>query len=410
MTSPRCRACDTPLSRTFVDLGMSPLANSYVRPENADKAEKFYPLHAFVCESCRLVQLAEFESPEHIFSDEYAYFSSFSKSWLEHAQHYADEMTARFGLSAASHVAEVASNDGYLLQWFVGKGIPVTGIEPAGNCAAAAEAKGVPTEIVFFGAHTGREIALRRGKADLIAANNVLAHVPNIRDFVAGFVQMLKSEGVATFEFPHLLNLITFNQFDTIYHEHFSYLSMLAVMPVFERQGLRIFDVEELPTHGGSLRLFVCLADAMHAKTARVDALLAKEIAAGLDDLSRYDDYDARVVTVKDALLEFLIAARRGGKTVCGYGAPAKGNTLLNYCGVGPEYVAFTVDRNPAKQNTLLPGTRIPVYPVEEIFRRKPDYVLILPWNLRDEITQSMSRIRDWGGKFVTAIPQLHVS
>ena len=410
MTFPCCRACDAPLSHTFVDLGMSPLANSYVLRENMNKAEKFYPLHVFVCESCRLVQLAEFESPEYIFSDEYAYFSSFSKSWLEHAQRYADNMIVRFGLSAVSHVVEVASNDGYLLQWFVGKGIPVTGIEPAGNCADAAEAKGVPTETVFFGTRTACEITARRGKADLIVANNVLAHVPNIRDFVGGFTQMLKLEGVATFEFPHLLNLITLNQFDTIYHEHFSYLSMLAVTRVFERQGLRIFDVEELSTHGGSLRLFVCLAGAAHEKTGRVDALLSKELSAGLDDLSRYDDYDARVVTVKDALLEFLIAARRAGKTVCGYGAPAKGNTLLNYCGVGPEYVAFTVDRNPAKQNTLLPGTRIPVFPVDEIFSRKPDYVLILPWNLNEEIRQSMSAIRGWGWKFVTAIPQLDVS
>lgn len=409
MKPPACRACGALLTRSFVDLGMSPLANSFVPLARAEEGETFYPLHAKVCEACHLVQLAEFEEPKKIFSDEYAYFSSFSVSWLAHAERYCAAMTARFGLGPDAHVAEVASNDGYLLQYFLRDGLRVTGIEPAGNCAAAAQARGVHTEVMFFGTQTGREIAARRGQAALIAANNVLAHVPDIHDFLGGFREMLLPEGVATFEFPHLLSLMRHDQFDTIYHEHFSYLALGPVAQVLAAQHLRVFDVERLPTHGGSLRLFVCHAGATHAETPAVAALAAEERAEGLHDLARYDAFAPRVVAIKCAVLDFLIAARREGKTVAAYGAAAKGNTLLNYCGVGPEFIAFAVDRNPVKQNTLLPGTRIPVYGVEAVAERRPDYLMILPWNLRDEVAQQMQEIRAWGGRFVTAIPRVEV-
>lgn len=410
MKNTHCRACGADLTRSMVNLGMQPPSNSYVPLARADEAETVYPLHAVVCDSCHLVQLAEVVDPTTIFSDTYAYFSSFSESWLIHAKRYADDMIQRFSLGSDSHVAEVASNDGYLLRWFVERGMGrVTGIDPAANCAAAAAKVGVHTEVCFFGEETAREIAGRRGQADLIAANNVLAHVPDIRAFVAGFREMLKPEGVATFEFPQLLSLITNNEFDTIYHEHFSYLALGPVKQVMEAQGLRVFDVADLPTHGGSLRVFVCHADSSHVETPAVETQLAKERKAGLESSDVYDAYAAKVIDVKGSFLEFLINARREGRMVCGYGAPAKGNTLLNYCGVGPEYLAFTVDRNPAKQNTLLPGSRIPVLPVEELERRKPDYVVILPWNLRDEIVQQMAGIRAWGGRFVTAIPKLEI-
>lgn len=405
----QCRACGQSTFRSFVNLNMSPLANSYVTMERQNEAEKFYPLHVYVCENCKLVQLAEFETPETIFCEDYAYYSSFSSSWLKHAERYTDAMIARFGLDAESHVAEVASNDGYLLQYFVQRGLRVTGVEPARACALAAEEKSVHTEVQFWCRKTAKEIAENRGKADLIAANNVLAHVPDIQDFVGGFEEMLKDQGVATFEFPHLLSLITHNQFDTIYHEHFSYLALGPLQAVFKAQGLRIFDVEELPTHGGSLRVYVCKPQADHAETPGVGAVLAKEAAAGLNQFAVYDDYAARVVKVKNDLLSFLIEAHRTGKTVAGYGAPAKGNTLLNYCGVGPELIPFTVDRNPVKQNTLLPGNRIPVLDVAKIERRKPDYLLILPWNIKEEIMEQMSGIRSWGGKFVVAIPEMQV-
>ena len=404
-----CRACGAPLSRSFVDLGMSPLANSFVPLDRREEGETFYPLHVLVCDDCTLVQLAKFEEPKNIFSDEYAYFSSFSSSWLAHAERYTAAMIARFGLGTDAHVAEVASNDGYLLQYFVRRGMPVTGIEPAANCAAAAVAKGVYTEVQFFGVATAREIAARRGKAALMAANNVLAHVPDIHDFVGGFREMLLPQGVATFEFPHLLSLIRFNQFDTIYHEHFSYLAIGPLQRVMAKNGLRIFDVEKLPTHGGSLRLFVCHQGAAHAETPAVAATAEEERAEGLRDLERYAAFAPRVVEIKAAVLEFLIAARRAGKTVAGYGAAAKGNTLLNYCGVGPEFLSFVVDRNPVKQNTLLPGTRIPVFGIEAVSERRPDYLMILPWNLREEISRDMAAIRDWGGQFVVAIPRLEV-
>ncbi|MES2711839.1 MAG: class I SAM-dependent methyltransferase [Pseudomonadota bacterium] len=409
MKTTACRACGAPLTRSFVDLGMSPLANSFVPLDRMEEGETFYPLHAKVCEACHLVQLAEFEEPRKIFSDDYAYFSSFSASWLAHAERYCAAMTARFGLGADAHVAEVASNDGYLLQYFARDGLRVTGIEPAANCAAAAEARGVHTEVMFFGTQTGLEIAARRGQAALIAANNVLAHVPDIHDFLGGFREMLLPEGVATLEFPHLLSLMRHDQFDTIYHEHFSYLALGSVAKVLAAQRLRVFDVERLPTHGGSLRLFVCHAAAGHAETPAVAALAAEEQAEGLNDLVRYDAFAPRVVAIKCAVLDFLITARREGKTVAAYGAAAKGNTLLNYCGVGPEFIAFAVDRNPVKQNTLLPGTRIPVYGVEAVAERRPDYLIILPWNLREEVAQQMQEIRAWGGRFVTAIPTVEV-
>ncbi|MQP64905.1 methyltransferase domain-containing protein [Niveispirillum sp. SYP-B3756] len=409
MTQFSCRACRTPLSRTFVDLGMSPLANSFVPMDKAEQGEVFYPLHTYVCEKCYLVQLGEFETPEKIFSDEYAYFSSFSSSWLRHAEAYVAAMVERFGIGPDHHVAEVASNDGYLLQYFVQRGVPVTGIEPAANCARAAQAKGVRTESTFFHARSAQVLAATYGKADLMAANNVLAHVPDISDFVAGFREMLKPEGVVTFEFPHLARLIESAQFDTIYHEHFSYLALGPVRSILAAQGLRVFDVQELPTHGGSLRVFACHQAASHVQTPAVDALLVAETAQGLNDFAVYDAFADRVAEVKDALLEFLIEARRTGKRVAGYGAPAKGNTLLNYCGVGPQHLAFTVDLNPVKQNSFLPGVRIPVLSVEEITKQKPDYLLILPWNLKDEIAGQMRHIREWGGRFVTAIPKLEV-
>jgi SAM-dependent methyltransferase len=318
-------------------------------------------------------------------------------------------MIERFALDSRSHVVEVASNDGYLLQYFKQRRIRVTGIEPAANCAEASRAKGIPTEVLFFSTCTACDLAGRHGRADLIAANNVLAHVPDIHDFTGGFRELLKPEGVATFEFPHLMNLIGLNQFDTIYHEHFSYLALGPVQRVFSEQGLRIFDVQELSTHGGSLRVFACLDTASHASCQAVTELLDRERVAGLTALACYDDFRQRVVEIKNSLLEFLIEAKRRGRTVAAYGAAAKGNTLLNYCGAGKEYIEFVVDKNPIKQNTLLPGSRIPVFRVEEVYARKPDYLLILPWNLREEITGQMTRIREWGGRFVAAIPKLEV-
>ena len=404
-----CRACDAPLTRTFADLGLSPLSNAFIARDQANVGEVFFPLHAFVCDACFLVQLAEYEQPANIFNNDYAYFSSFSQSWLDHAARYSEAMIERFRLGSGAHVAEVASNDGYLLQYFLHRDMTVTGIEPAGNCAAAARHKGVHTEVKFFGAESGRQIRDDRGAADLIAANNVLAHVPKIHDFVAGFRELMKPEGVTTFEFPHLMRLIEFNQFDTIYHEHFSYLALGSLRQVFAKQGLRMFDVEEWPTHGGSLRLFVCHSNAAHADRPTVAAMLSKEKAAGLEDLATYENFGANVVKIKDAVLTFLVEAHRAGETVAAYGAAAKGNTMINYCGVGPDHIAFVVDRNPTKQGRLMPGSRIPVYDVTAVSRHSPDYLIILPWNLRDEIVEQMSEIRSWGGRFVTAIPRLDI-
>jgi len=400
-----CRFCTAPLTESFVDLGMSPLSNAFVPAERAGAMEKFYPLHAYVCSTCRLVQLGEFESPEAIFGD-YLYFSSYSESWLRHAEAYAQAMIARFGLDAGSQIVELASNDGYLLQYFKRAGIPVLGVEPAANVAAAAIAKGVETEIAFFGRATAERLRAAGRTADLITANNVLAHVPALNDFVAGMKILLAPDGVATVEFPHLERLIAENQFDTIYHEHFSYFSLYTAEQVFARHGLAVVDVEELPTHGGSLRLY--LRHAGRASPA-VEALRQREIAAGLAGPEPYARFAETVAETKAAILEFLIGARRAGKRVLGYGAPAKGNTLLNYCGIRGDMIGFTVDRSPHKQGMLLPGTHIPIRTPEALIAAKPDYVFILPWNLRDEIMTQLAEIRFWGGKFVVPIPRLEV-
>jgi SAM-dependent methyltransferase len=405
--SSTCRFCSTPLTHTFCDLGMSPLSNSYIAADELQATEPFYPLHAYVCSECFLVQLDEFESPQEIFSD-YAYFSSFSDSWLEHSKNYTLLMQSRLGLDSSSQVVEIGSNDGYLLQYFVEAGIPVLGIEPAANVAAVAMDKGIPTIVKFFGIETAKEMADAGQQADLLLGNNVLAHVPDINDFVAGMAIVLKPDGVITMEFPHLLQLMQNNQFDTIYHEHFSYLSLLSVEQIFARHGLQIFDVDELPTHGGSLRIYARLAG-NEPVSDNITALRKTEADAGLSQLETYAGFGEKAQETRRELLEFLIAAKRDGKRVAAYGAPAKGNTLLNYCGVRQDLIDFTVDRSPAKQNRFLPGTHIPVYAPEKISDAKPDYVLILPWNIKEEIMDKMHHIRDWGGKFVVPIPVVEV-
>lgn len=405
---PMCLACSSPLSRTLVDLGMQPLANSYVPVERADEPEPRFPLHARVCDRCLLVQVDPVQPPENIFVD-YAYFSSFSESWLKHCSDYADAMTERFALGTEARIVEIASNDGYLLQYFVAKGMRVLGVEPAANVAAAAEARGVPTEVAFFGQDTARRLAGAGWSADLLVAKNVLAHVPDINDFVAGIRLLLKPDGVFTVEFPHLLNLIREVQFDTIYHEHFTYLSLFAVRSIFEAHGLVVFDVEKQPTHGGSLRLFVARAEAGRTPGDRVEAIIAEERTAGLDRPQGYDGFEPRVRAVREKLRAFLERAREQGKSVAAYGAAAKGNTLLNYCGVSAGDIRFVVDRNPAKQGRLLPGSHIPVKPVAALGEARPDYILILPWNLRDEIIAQLPDVPEWGGRFVTAIPELKI-
>ena len=404
-----CRACGAQLTHTFANLGVAPLSNAFVSQEQIELGETFYPLHAYVCNSCFLVQLAEFEQPENIFHDDYVYFSSYSQSWLKHAENYCEAMVERFNLRADGHIVEVASNDGYLLKNFLKYGMRLTGIEPSSNCAKAAIKIGIHTEVEFFNAATARRIRKDRGASDLIVANNVLAHVPDIHVFIFGFGELMCPEGITTFEFPHLTRLIVFNQFDTIYHEHFSYLALGPLREIIESKGLRVFDVEELPTHGGSLRVFVCKENAAHIKCDSVEKVLFQEKEAGLYDLSTYQRFGKGIVAIKEAIIGFLIEARRSGKSVVAYGAAAKGNTLINYCGLGTDHIAFAVDRNPMKQNRLMPGSRIPVYDVAFVSEFKPDYLLILPWNLRDEIVGQMSEIRKWGGQFVTAIPQLEV-
>lgn len=404
-----CRFCGAPLRHVFVDLGASPLANSYLEPEDLRRPESFYPLCVYVCGECFLVQLPEEERPEAIFSD-YAYFSSYSESWLRHARLYAEAMIERFGLGSEHRVIEVASNDGYLLRWFHDAGIPVQGIEPARNVAEAAQAAGIPTLIRFFGTETARGIATEPGQADLLVGNNVLAHVPDLNDFVEGLKIALAPRGVLTMEFPHLLRLMEEDQFDTIYHEHYSYFSFLAVRKVFAAHGLTIFDVEELPTHGGSLRIYARhQEDDSKPVEPRMIDLLAREEAAGLGTLDAYRSFAQRVGRVKRGLLRFLIQAKEEGKSVVGYGAPAKGNTLLNYCGVRTDLLDYTVDLSPHKQGRYLPGTRIPIFSPDRIRETRPDYVLILPWNLEEEITRQMSDVRSWGGKFVVAIPEVRV-
>ena len=406
---PHCRHCGASLELTLVDLGLSPLANSYVPPDTEDSTDPAYPLHARVCTDCWLVQVDDAVPPEDIFSAEYAYFSSFSDSWLAHCKAYVADMTRRFGLGPDSLVVEIASNDGYLLQYFVERDIPVLGIEPSGNTAKIAEEKGVPTLVEFFGEALAQRLASEGRRPDLIASANVLAHVPDINDFVAGVATLLSNDAVYTVEFPHLLNLIKDVQFDTIYHEHYSYLSLLAVETIFAKAGLRVFDVEELPTHGGSLRVFACLKGASHAEGPGLAKVRADEAAAQLDQPEGYLNFTTKVEQLRDGLLAFLRTAKAEGKTVAAYGAAAKGNTLLNYAGIGPDLIAYCVDRNPAKQNTLLPGSHIPVYPVDALRVDPPDYVLILPWNIRKEVIGQLSDIRAQGTRCVTAVPDIKV-
>ena len=388
---------------------MSPLANSYLTEDQIDQPEVFFPLHAKVCSNCLLVQVSEVQPPDSIF-DQYLYFSSYSQSWLDHARAYVQDAIGRFSLASSSQVIEIASNDGYLLRNFVSAGIPALGIEPAANIAAEAQNCGVPTEVAFFGADFARTLVDRGTHADLLIGNNVLAHVPDLNDFVAGMSIVLSPAGVVTMEFPHLLQLIIQNQFDTIYHEHFSYFSFLTVKQVFAAHRLRIFDVEELATHGGSLRIFACHADfAGYETSRRVQDLEDSERRAGLDRLDGYLGYPERVKRVKRMLLKFLIDARDRGLRTAAYGAPAKGNTLLNYCGIRDDLIDYTVDRSPHKQGNFLPGTHLPIYAPSHIRETRPDYVLILPWNLKDEIIRDMSYIRDWGGRFVVPIPELSV-
>jgi hypothetical protein len=403
-----CRLCGAELEHVFVDLGMSPLCESYVPAEKAGEMEAFYPLCVYVCGECLLVQLPPHVRGEDIFS-EYAYFSSYSDSWLEHARSYCEAMVARFGIDATNHVVEVASNDGYLLQNFVKAGIPCTGIEPATNVARAAIAKGVPTINRFFGCATARELAAQGLRADLLTANNVLAHVPDLHDFVGGLSTLLAPGGVFTGEIPHVLRLIERNQFDTIYQEHYSYLSLAVLIRLFGEHGMEIFDVDELPTHGGSMRVYAQAKRGPQARSERVDALLQAEQRAGLHHIDGYLGFDAKAQECRYRLLEFLIGAKRAGKTVAGYGAPGKGNTLLNYCSIRPDLLPYTVDRNPYKQGKLLPGSRIPVLEPDAIFRGRPDYVLILPWNLKDEIAKQLADIKTWNGQFVTPIPSVEV-
>jgi SAM-dependent methyltransferase len=405
-----CRFCGTPLRHVVTDLGMSPLCESFLRAEQLNDMERFYPLVVYVCERCFLVQLQEYVTGEEIFRD-YAYFSSYADTWLDHCRRYTEQMIARLPLDERSFVIEVASNDGYLLQYFVRAGIPCLGIEPARNVAEVAVARGVPTITEFHGVPLATRLTREGRQADLVLGKNVLAHVHDVNDFVAGLKLLLKPAGTITIEFPHLMRLVEGNQFDTIYHEHFSYFSFLTAETIFAAHGLTLFDVEEVPTHGGSLRIYGRHAeDASRPVTDRADALRAREVTAGVSTLEYYATFDERVKETKRKLLAFLIAARREGKRVVGYGAPGKGNTLLNYCGIRTDFLDYTVDRSPHKQGTFLPGTHIPVHAPERIFTEKPDYVLILPWNLKDEIQRTMAGITEWGGRFVVPIPEVTVS
>ncbi len=404
-----CRFCAAPLETVFADLGMSPIANDYLTADQVNGMEPFYPLRALVCAQCFLVQLEDYSRAEALFADDYAYFSSYSTSWLAHAERYVEAMTERFELGAASKVVELASNDGYLLQYLVARGVPVLGIEPAASVAQAAQLKGVPTVQRFFGVETAHDL-VGQAAADLLIGNNVLAHVPDLNDFVGGMRILLKPDGVFTMEFPHLMRQMQDNLWDTIYHEHFSYLSLGTVGRIFAAHGLRPFDVEELPTHGGSLRIFGCHeADPSNPATGRVAELLEREEAAGLADLDRYRRYGERVAAEKRDILEFLIDLKREGKRIVGYGAPAKGNTLLNYCGIGTDFVEYTCDLNPHKQNHFLPGTHIPIASPDRLREDKPDVIFILPWNLKDEIVEQLSYVREWGGQFVARTPDIQL-
>jgi 2-polyprenyl-3-methyl-5-hydroxy-6-metoxy-1,4-benzoquinol methylase len=404
-----CRVCGSTLKYTFVDLGMSPLCESYLSPDQLNQMEPFYPLHVYVCERCFLVQLQEYVSPEKVFT-EYAYFSSYSESWLQHAKSYTDLMVERFSIGAQSQVVELASNDGYLLQYFVERGIPVLGIEPAVNVAQEAIKKGIPTVVKFFGTKTALELSAVRAKADLLLGNNVLAHVPNLNDFVAGMKIMLKPDGLITMEFPHLMRLMEENQFDTIYHEHFSYFSFATVEKVFAAHGLTIFDVEELPTHGGSLRIYARHSENIEEPvTGRVIDLKAREETAGFMRLKTYLSFAKKVEETKRNVLNFLIKAKREGKSIAGYGAPGKGNTLLNYCGIRTDLIDYTVDRNPYKHGKYTPGTHIPIFHPDKISETEPDYIFILPWNLKTEIMKQLAYVREWGAQFVVPVPEVAI-
>lgn len=404
-----CRFCGAPLEHVFADLGMSPLANSYLPPERANAMEPFYPLCALVCSRCFLVQLEDYESPQHIFGEDYAYFSSYSSSWLDHCRRYVEQMIGRFGFDGESQVVELASNDGYLLQYFAERGVPVLGIEPAGNVAEVAVAKGIPTRVEFFGVQAATTLAGEGIQADLLLGNNVLAHVSDINDFVGGLKLALAPEGVITIEFPHLLKLIELNQWDTIYHEHFSYLSFLTVGRVFAEHGLRLFDVEALSTHGGSLRIYGCHEGGPRQPSEAAREMLEREQAAGLDDVSTYLAYGQRVSADKRQILSLLLALKEDGLSIAGYGAAAKGNTLLNYCGVGRDFLDFTCDANPHKQDHVLPGTHIPIRSPDALREARPDVVLILPWNLKDEIMEQLAYVREWGGRFAARAPELRL-
>jgi SAM-dependent methyltransferase len=403
-----CRLCHAPLTTTFVDLGMSPLCESFLSADQVDQMEAYFPLHTLVCGECFLVQLREYVKPEHIFT-EYAYFSSYSTSWIEHARRYCEMIVARLGLGRTSQVYEIASNDGYLLQHFLPFGVPLLGIEPAANVAEAARRKNVPTLVEFFGLDLARRLASRERRADLIIGNNVLAQVPDLNDFTAGMAELLAPEGVITLEFPHLERLIEENQFDTIYHEHFSYFSLVTMDRLARRHGLRIFDVEQLATHGGSLRVYLCHAAGGHVMSPRVNALLAREREIGFEDVRSYARFAAKVHRTKRQLLSFLIECKENGAKICGYGAPGKGNTMLNYCGIGTDFIEFTVDRNPYKHGRYTPGMHIPIFPVSAIDEARPDYLLILPWNLKDEIAQQMRHVSAWGCKLVVPIPDVKI-
>jgi C-methyltransferase C-terminal domain/Putative zinc binding domain/Methyltransferase domain len=404
-----CRFCGSALLHTFTDLGMSPPCESFLSADQLNGMEAFYPLHVFVCEHCFLVQLQEYVSPEQIFT-EYAYFSSYSVSWLAHAKAYTEDMVKRFQLSRDSLAVELASNDGYLLQYFVEQGVPVLGVEPAANVARKAIEKGIPTLVRFFDREMAAEMVREGSRADLIVGNNVLAQVPDVCSFVAGMKTLLKPQGVITLEFPHLMRLMEGNQFDTIYHEHFSYFSFLTTMKIMARFGLAVFDVEELSTHGGSLRVYARHAeDTSHPVTERVRELADREEKAGFTQLATYLSFDEKVKETKRKIMSFLIGAKQAGKSIAGYGAPGKGNTLLNYCAIRTDFLDYTVDRNPYKHGRFLPGTHIPIFPPEKIRETKPDYVLVLPWNLKNEIREQLSYIREWGGKFVVPIPEVEV-
>ena len=408
MTQPRCRLCHTPLRHTFVDLGMSPLCESFVPGDKLDAMEPYYPLQVLVCDACYLVQLREYVSPENIFTD-YAYFSSYSTSWVSHAKSYCEMIKLRLGLGRDSLVVELACNDGYLLQHFGPLGVPVHGVEPAANVAKVAQDKGIPTTVGFFGLALAQKLVVEGRSADLVVANNVLAHVPDINDFVAGIRHVLKPDGIATLEFPHLERLMEGIQFDTIYHEHFSYLSAVVIARLAEMHDLVFVDVEEIPTHGGSLRIYLAHAESRHKVSPRVAALIEREERLGLRRIEGYAGFAEKVQRTKRELLSFLIAAKNEGKRICGYGAPGKGNTLLNYCGIGADFLDFTVDRNEYKHGRFTPGTHIPIHPVEAIDAAKPELILILPWNLEYEIVAQMRHVADWDAKFVVPIPTVRM-